>query len=93
MYALYQKISDTKIYGGKVRIIAVSESKETLMEMLPHEVEAWLRENSRDAKEFPDLFQHNLFKYWLPRGYEPLEHWGIEAFDSTRFEVVKVEKV
>ena len=92
MYALIHKIADN-LYGGQVRVIAVSKSKDKLMAMLPHEVEAWKRKGSRNAKEFPELFNYNLFRFILPHGYEPLDYWAEGAFDKTRFEVVKVPEI
>lgn len=83
MYALYKKIP--KGYSVEVEVIAVSTNKQTLMEMLPHEVKKWLQsENSR-------LENWEIFKYFLPHRYKPLERWTRGAFDATKFEVVETK--
>ena len=83
MYALYKKYQ--KGYSVEVEVIAVSTNKETLMEMLPHEVKKWLQSGNSRLEDW------EIFKYFLPNGYKPLERWTRGAFDATTFEVVETK--
>ena len=81
MYALIKKVPDG--YGTKLEALAYSENKDELMELLPFEVERYVR--SRCKKMLP----HEM-RYYLPHGYEPLEVWTHGAFDNEEFRVMEI---
>lgn len=81
MYALIKKVPDG--YSTIVEALAYSENKEELMELLPFEVERYVR--SRCKKMLP----HEM-RYYLPHGYEPLEVWNRGAFAKEEFRVMEI---
>jgi len=81
MYALIKKVPDG--YCTIVEALAYSENKEELMELLPFEVERYVR--SRCKKMLP----HEM-SFYLPRGHEPLEVWSRGAFDREEFRVMEI---
>lgn len=83
MYALYKKIP--RGYSVEVEVIAVSTNKQTLMDMLPHEVKKYLQSGNSRLEDW------EIFKYFLPNGYKPLDYWSRGAFGATKFEVVETK--
>ena len=83
MYALYKKIP--RGYSVEVEVIAVSTNKQILMNMLPHEVKKYLQSGNSRLEDW------EIFKYFLPNGYKPLDYWARGAFDATKFEVVETK--
>lgn len=81
MYALIKKVPDG--YRTSVEALAYSEDKEELMELLPFEVERYVR--SRCKKMLP----HEM-RFYLPNGHEPLEVWERGAFGKEEFRVMEI---
>lgn len=82
MYALFKKTPNGN--GVEVEVLAYSEDKEELMELLPYEVERYARQRCRR------MLPHEM-RYYLPHGYEPLEHWTAGAFGKEEFKVVELK--
>lgn len=81
MYALYKKCR--KGLYVEVVVIAVSESKEDLMALLPYEVEKYVRATNKEM--LPDELSH-----YLHDGHKPREFWSSGPFNADEFEVVEV---
>ena len=81
MYVLIKKVPDG--YRTSVETLAYSENKEELMELLPFEVERYVR--SRCKKMLP----HEM-RFYLPHGHEPLEVWERGAFGCEEFRVMEI---
>ena len=82
MYVLIKKVPNGE--STIVESLAYSENKEELMELLPFEVERYVR--SRCKKLLP----HEM-RYYLPNGLEPLEVWRRGAFDKEEFRVMEIK--
>ena len=82
MYALYKKYQSG--YHTRVDVLAYSNDKQELMELLPYEVERYIR--SRCKRMLPYEMRH-----YLPNGYEPIEHWSMGPFGAEEFKVEEVE--
>ena len=82
MYTLYKKYLDG--YTVKVEVLAYSEDKNELMQLMPFEVERYVRETNNR------MLPHEL-KYYLPRGHQPIEHWERGAFGETEFGIQEVK--
>ena len=85
MYALYKTFE--RGYYREVKVIAVSKSKEVLMQLLPHEV-------YKHFKKPNGLRDWEIMRYKLNDDMKPREYWAEGAFDSgVRFEVVSVKEI
>lgn len=82
MYALYKKYVDG--YTVKVEVLAYSEDKNELMQLIPFEVERYVRETNK-------RMLHHELKYYLPRGHQPIEYWTRGAFAETEFGIQEVK--
>ena len=83
MYALYKKYVDG--YTVKVEVLAYSEDKNELMQLMPFEVERYVRETNKR------MLPHDLKHYYLPKGHQPIEHWERGAFGETEFGIQEVK--
>ena len=82
MYVLFKKVP--KGYPVDVEILAYSEDKTELMELLPYEVEKYIRSGANT------MWPHQM-KYHLPHGHEPLECWQAGAFRREEFGIMEVK--
>lgn len=82
MYALFKKVPNG--YCVDVEILAYSEDKTELMELLPYEVEKYIRNLSNT------MWPHQM-EYHLPHGHEPLECWQAGPFMREEFGIMEME--